>query len=105
MDIKCTTPRVRAVSAIPLPPVRRCFFAGAGWAWTRGLKARNPDAMGIGSVHEGVDSRGLLADPRHRARLGQDAALVALGRQAGPAGCDLELDGRQRLGGVRRIVA
>src|SRR2546423_353325 len=43
----------------------------------------------------------ILTDSGDATRLGQGAALVALGRGASPAGRDLEGDRRQRLGGMR----
>src|SRR6476646_4367378 len=52
-----------------------------------------------------LDGGRLSADARRAARLGQDAALLALAQRAGPALGDLELDRRQRLGGVRRVMA
>src|SRR6185437_14081719 len=81
-----------ALCARPRSCVRRlgrCFFAGDGDRWIRGLLAQNPCVIGTEAVHRRVDSRGLLCTP------GKDLALAPL-LQPGHEGPEP----RRPLGGV-----
>src|SRR6185503_12717073 len=75
------------------------FQGGAGWedSWTPGPKPLRHRHR-IGPHRSGL--LWTLADSCGLAGLGQHAALLALGERAGPPLGDLELDRRQRLGGV-----
>src|SRR6188768_4253480 len=101
MDVKCATPQL----ALPRYPSPETRVISRGESRIPGLRCRKVLCHRHRTRPRGVDSCGLLADPGDSPGLGQDAPLVALGRGAGPAGRDLELDRRQRLGGVGCVMA
>src|SRR3954471_19126010 len=79
-----------------LRPPNKPFFGGGGVGcrWIRGLRARNPYAIGIQPVHTRVDSRGLQWTPANGDSTSRDFALADVALLGGDrAGAGV---GRQR---------